>query len=482
MSATIPPPPTARRPVRLVIVGALLAMLLAMLDTAVVGTAMPRIVAQLGGLAQAAWVVIVYTLLFAVSTPVWGKLGDWWHRKSVFLTAIALFLTGSLLAGLAWSMAALIAFRALQGLGAGGIVVNASAIIGALVAPRERGRYQGMIASTMAIGIIGGPLLGGVISETLSWRWAFLVNIPLGLLAIAWTWWLLDLPSQRRPVRIDYWGSATLAVTVTALVLIVSWGGVEYPWLSPPILGAAAAAIAGLGAFLVVERRAREPVLPLRFFGSRTMVVTTLTALVVGVTMFSATLYLPLFQQTVQGLSAANSGLLLLPMMIPLVLVSHLTGKLMSATGRYKIFFVLGGLAGTSGAALLAMVDAHTGRPILALAMAMLGIGLGCTMQLTVTIAQNSVGLADIGAATGVTTLFRTMGGSVGLALSGALFAQAVRGHDRGEGASYLDSFATGIGRVFLVTTIICAIGFAISFLVEEIPLRTTNSAAPVKR
>ncbi|MFI7668470.1 MDR family MFS transporter [Nocardia sp. NPDC049526] len=473
MSAEMTETKTApTRPIRLVLAGVLLAMLLAMLDNAIVGTAMPTIVRELGGLSHVAWVVTAYTLLSAISTPVWAKLGDLYSRKTVFLSAIGVFLIGSVLAGASWSMSALIGFRALQGLGAGGIAVTAFAVIGALVPPRERGKYQGMTATTMAVGTIGGPLLGGVITDGLDWRWAFYINIPLGLVAFAWSWWRLELPVARRKVTIDYAGILALTTAIAALVLIATWGGVDYAWLSAQIIGLAVLAVAASAAFLVIERRAVDPVIPLGIFRTRNLTLAALTALVGGVVMFGSVLYLPLFQQTVQGASAANSGLLLLPMMVPLLVVSQIVGKRMTATGNYKIFFILGGLFLTAGAVLLSTIDAETGRLTTGFAMALMGTGLGFSMQLSTAVAQNSVEMANIGAASGAVTLFRTLGGSIGVAAFGSLFTGSLQGHVPTEGHGYLAAFATGTGHVFLAAAAICALGFLIAWFIEEVPLR----------
>ncbi|WP_433712181.1 MDR family MFS transporter [Nocardia sp. CA-084685] len=471
MSADMTETNSARQ-IRLVLAGVLLAMLLAMLDNAIVGTAMPTIVRELGGLSQVAWVVTAYTLLSAISTPVWAKLGDLYSRKAIFLSAIGVFLIGSVLAGASWSMPALIGFRAVQGLGAGGIAVTAFAVIGALVPPRERGKYQGMTATTMAVGTIGGPLLGGVITDGLDWRWAFYINIPLGLVAFAWSWWRLELPVVRRKVTIDYAGILALTTAIAALVLIATWGGVDYAWLSARIIGLAVLAVAALVAFLVIERRAVDPVIPLGIFRTRNLTLAALTALVGGVIMFGSVLYLPLFQQTVQGASAANSGLLLLPMMMPLLVVSQIVGKRMTATGKYKLFFILGGLFLTAGALLLATIDAETSRLTTGFAMALMGTGLGFSMQLSTAVAQNSVAMANIGAASGAVTLFRTLGGSIGVAAFGSLFTRALLGHVPAEGHGYLAAFAAGTGYIFLAAAAICALGFLISWFIEEVPLR----------
>ncbi|WP_225726125.1 MULTISPECIES: MDR family MFS transporter [unclassified Nocardia] len=475
------------RSIRLVLAGVLLAMLLAMLDNAIVGTAMPTIVRELGGLDKVAWVVTAYTLLSAISTPVWGKLGDQFSRKTIFLSSIGIFLIGSALAGAAWSMPTLIAFRAIQGLGAGGISVCALALIGALVPPLERGKYQGMMASAMAVGTIGGPLLGGVITDQFDWRWAFYINIPLGLFALGWLAYQLRIPVVRKQVRIDYAGTALLSVFIAALVLIATWGDIEYPWLSAQILGLAAVAAVALAAFLLVERRAADPVIPLGLFRSRNLAIASTIALVGGVLTFVGVLYLPLFQQTVQGVSASSSGLLLLPMMLPLPIVSQIVGKRMSASGKYKRFIVLGGALCTAGTALLAYVDADTGRLTTGLAMVVIGTGMGCSLQLTTAVAQNSVDIAHIGATSGLMMLFRTLGGSLAVAAFGSMFTRAMRGHSPAEGHGYLSAFASGTGTVFLGATLICVAGFVISLLLKEVPLRgkassgTTAAAQPAK-
>ncbi|MFC4053884.1 MDR family MFS transporter [Actinomadura syzygii] len=470
--------PTGRE-IRVILLGVMLAMLLAMLDNAIVGTAMPTIVRDLGGLDHMAWVVTAYTLMTAISTPVWGKLGDLFSRKTVFLTSIAVFLVGSLLSGAAWSMSALIGFRALQGLGAGGLMVGAFSIIGALVPPRERGRYQGMTAAVMAIGAIGGPLLGGVVADQLSWRWAFYLNLPLGLLAFGWSAMLLDLPATRRNVKIDYAGIGALATTIGALILAATWGGVQYAWTSGPIRGLAALAIAGAAMFVLAERRAADPVIPLRMFGSRNFTLASALSLVTGVVMFAGVLYLPLFQQTVQGASASSSGLLLLPMMIPILFTTQLVGRVMSGTGRYKIFPILGGVALTAGATWLSAVDPGTGRVATGAAMALLGLGLGLTMQLTVTIAQNSVEMTDIGAASGTVTLFRTIGGSLGIAAFGAIFTRSLDGRTPATGPAYLDAVAHGTAQIFLAVAAVSATWLTLSWLINELPLRTAPVPKP---
>ncbi|MBL1105216.1 DHA2 family efflux MFS transporter permease subunit [Streptomyces sp. 5-8] len=459
--------------VRWTLLGVMLAMLLAMLDNNIVGTAMPTIVRDLGGLEHISWVVTAYTLATAIATPIWGKLGDLYGRKLAFQASIAVFLLASLLAGAAHSMVQLIEFRALQGIGAGGLAAGGFALVGTLVPPRERGRYQGMTATVMAIGVVGGPLVGGFVTGHLGWRWAFYVNLPLGLAALAWVQLLLRLPAPARTSRprIDWAGIAVLTVTTGSAVLAATWAGTAYAWTSWQVLLLWALAVFGAAGFVLVERRAPEPLLPPRVFsGHRNFPLGVGLLAAVGVVMFGSALYLPLFQQTVQGATATDSGLLLLPMMLPVVLASNLAGKVMSRTGRYKVFPVLGTLLLTAGALLLATMDTGTSRLTAGCAMALLGLGLGFTMQMATTIAQNSVGPADMGAASAATNLFRTLGGSLGVAVFGSLFARAVPATAAGE--AYRHAVATGTRHVFLTVAGVCAVAFALALLVKEVPLR----------
>ncbi|MFJ7152083.1 MDR family MFS transporter [Streptomyces sp. NPDC100445] len=475
--------------VRPVLFGVMLAMLLAMLDNMVVGTAMPTIVGDLGGLEHISWVVTAYTLVTAVTTPVWGKFGDLFGRKPMYLASIAVFLAGSALCGAARSMPELIAFRALQGVGAGGVGAGAFALIATLVPPRERGRYQGMTASVMAIGTIGGPLLGGFVTGHWGWRWAFYVNLPLGLVSLVWLWRMLHVPARRIRARIDRLGIALLTVTISATVLAATWAGTTYAWGSWQIVTLGATAVLGLALFVRVERRAAEPVLPPAIFtGHRNFPLATVLLLAAGVVMFGAGLYLPLFQQTVQGASAADSGLLLLPLMVPVVIVSTLAGKVMSATGRYKIFPVLGAGLLTVGLGSLSTMGTDTSRFLTCAYMVVVGTGLGLTQQMAGTIAQNSVDMRDMGAAMSTVTLFRTVGGSLGVAVFGSLFTRAVRpdlpGAGTGGGAhapahlptgardAYLNAVAGGTHQIFLTGAVLCAAAFVAALCVVETPLR----------
>ncbi|MVU77073.1 DHA2 family efflux MFS transporter permease subunit [Nocardia sp. ET3-3] len=467
----------APRTVRWILLGVMLAMLLGMLDNMIVGTAMPTIVRELGGLDRLSWVVSAYTLATAASTPIWAKLGDLFGRKNNFLASIAIFLVGSGLSGAAQNMDQLIGFRVLQGIGAGGLAAGAFAIIGELIPPRERAKYMGMTASVMALATIGGPLVGGFVTDHLGWRWAFYLNLPLGLVAFVWCQATLHLTARRPGAKIDFPGAALLTVTISALVLLATWGGSQYAWGSPQVLTVIAIAAVGLPAFLWSQTRAPEPIIPLSLFANRNFALISVVSVMVGAAMFGATSFLPLFQQTVQGASASNSGLLLLPMMVPIIVVSQLAGRIMSKTGRYKVFPIAGGALLTAGSVALATMGADTSRFTAGVYMAMLGAGLGFVMQMTVLIAQNSVEMKDIGAASGVQTLFRTLGGSFGVALFGALFNRQVHGHE------HLAGVTAGIDSIFTWSTGLCAVALIAALFLVEVPLRQAGPpAAPAPR
>lgn len=478
-SPTPVPNPTAApaRHVRWALLGVMLAMLLSMLDNMVVGTSMPTIVRDLGGFNHLSWVVTAYTLATAASTPIWGKAGDLHGRKHVYLIAIAVFLAGSALSGAAQSMDWLIAARAVQGIGAGGIGAGAFALIAALVPPRERGRYQGMTASIMAIGTIGGPLLGGVVTGHLGWRWAFYLNLPLGISALIWCRVMLRLPRVRTQVRIDWPGIALLTTAIASLTLAATWAGATYAWTSWQILGLSALAASSVAGFIFVERRAAEPVLPPRVFtGHRNFPLAIALITASGLVMFAASLYLPLFQQSVQHATAGSSGLLLLPMMIPVVVVSQVGGRYMSATGRYKLFPLLGAVFMTVGLVLLSTMDTATSRVSTSLYMALVGIGLGGQMQMVTTIAQNSVEMRDMGAASASLNLFRTVGGSLGVAVFGSIFTREVHAQP-----SYVHGVASGSHTVFLIAGLVCAAAFLAALAIKEVPLRKAPTGAPAR-
>ncbi|MFI6446313.1 MDR family MFS transporter [Kitasatospora sp. NPDC050543] len=493
------------REIRLVMIGLVVTMLLAMLDNLIVGTAMPTIVGDLGGAEHLSWVVTSYILATAASTPIWGKLGDLYGRKGTFLTSIVIFLVGSALSGLSQSMNELIGFRALQGLGAGGLMVGVMSIMGALVPPRDRGKYQGMFAAVMALATIGGPLLGGFITDHLNWHWTFYINLPLGVVALAVVVVTLKLPKVRSTARIDYAGAALLTTGITALTLITTWGGQEYAWGSKQILGLTALAAASLIAFCYVERTAEEPVLPLELFRNLNFTLVSLIGFIVGFVMFGSTVFLPLYQQTVQGASATNSGLLLMPMMFGMLVVSLVVGQAVTKTGKYRIFPIIGTAVMGGGSLLLSTLSTDTSTFTSACYMVVLGAGMGFLMQITMLVAQNSVELKDMGVASSTATLFRTIGGSFGVALFGALFNNEVSATmkerlgsaaggaktDPGQMSpaalkalpapvqdAYHHAVANGMHTVFLWGAAVALIAVAAAVFMREVPLRGAGAPA----
>jgi EmrB/QacA subfamily drug resistance transporter len=413
-----------RREIKIVLPGLLLAILLAMLDQLIVGTALPRIVGDLGGVAHLSWVVTAYVLASTVTTPLYGKLGDLYGRKKLFMASIVIFLAGSALSGLAQSMTQLIGFRALQGLGAGGLMVGAIAILGELVSPRERGKYMGYIMAVMMIATIGGPLAGGFITDHFSWRWVFYINLPIGGVTLVYLARVLRLPLHRTEHKIDYLGAGLLAVAATAIVLVSTWGGTQYAWGSGRIIGLAVLALASAVAFLLVEARAAEPMLPLRLFRNRNFSLVAGLSFLVGLAMFGAITFLPLYQQTVQGASATVSGLLLTPMMVGVMVTSIIAGQITSRTGRYKALPIVGSVGMGAGMYLLSMLGVATTRVNSGLFFVVLGLGMGLLMQTTSLMAQNSVQLKDIGVASSSRLFFQQIGGSIGVSVFGAIFAR----------------------------------------------------------
>ena len=414
----------APREVMIVLPGLLLAILLAMLDNLIVSTALPRIVGDLGGVAHLSWVVTAYILASLVVTPFYGKLGDMYGRKKFFIVAIVIFLAGSALAGQSHSMAELIAFRAVQGLGAGGLMVGAMATLGDIVAPRERGRYMSYMMVVMMLATIGGPLIGGFITTDFSWRWIFYINLPVGGAALVYIISTLHLPARRVSHRVDYLGGALLAVAATSLVLLATWGGTEYAWGSGQIIGLALLAVAASAAFGVVEMRVAEPILPLHVFKNRNFSVTMALTFLTGLAMFGALTFLPLYQQTVQGESPTISGLALTPMMIGVTITSIVAGQVTTRTGRYKIFPILGGAIMGGAMYLLTNLGVGTTRTTSAIYYVILGLGMGFLMQMVSLIAQNSVEQKDMGVASSARMFFQQIGGSLGVAAFGAIFAR----------------------------------------------------------
>jgi EmrB/QacA subfamily drug resistance transporter len=416
------------------ILGALMmGMMLAALDQTIVATALPTIVADLGGLSRLSWVITAYMLASTISAPLYGKLGDVIGRKYVFQVAIGMFLVGSILSALSQSMVQLIIFRALQGLGAGGLMVTAQAIIADIVSPRERGRYQGYMGAVFGTASILGPVLGGFFTDHLSWRWVFYINIPLGIAALFVTAAVLGAPPKRAanaaPRNVDYLGAAVLAAAVTCVVLVSTWGGSFLPWSSLAARGLAAGCVGLFVVFALVERRALDPLIPPPLFSDRTFDLASATSFIIGFGMFGAISFLPVFMQVAAGATATSSGLLLLPLMLGVLGASVVSGQFVSRTGRYKRYPVCGTALATLGMFLFSRMTPDTPRLVSTLFMAIAGVGIGLTMQVMVVAMQNSIERKYLGVATSTVTFFRAVGGSCGVALFGAIF----NGHLAGE-------------------------------------------------
>jgi len=414
----------------MVVIGALMvALLLSSLDQTIVGTALPKIAVDLHGLDKVSWVATAYLLTSAIVTPIYGKLGDLFGRKKIFQIAVGIFLIGSMLCGLSQNMDQLVVFRAVQGIGGGGLMALVMAIIGDVVPPRQRGRYTGYLFSVFAISSVAGPLLGGLFTDHLSWRWIFYINLPLGMVALATIAARLHLPVVRREHKIDYSGAAILTIAVVSMLLVSVWGGNTYAWGSAQIIGLLATFVVATGLFILREKYASEPIIPLSLFRSSIFTVASIISILSGITMFAAFLFIPQYQQIVRGNTPTESGLLMLPMIAGLMLSSTISGRLIAKTGRYKLFPIIGTLLLAVGIWLFSHLSLTTSHVTLSVWMFVMGAGIGSYMQIPVLAVQNATKRAMLGTATSTVTFFRTIGASFGGAIFGTILVSRLTHH-----------------------------------------------------
>lgn len=494
------PPETSTRE-RLAIFSALaLVLLLASLDQTIVSTALPIIVRDIGGLSHLSWIVTAYLLATTVVVPLYGKLGDLFGRRIVLQAAVIIFLIGSALCGMAQNLPELIAFRILQGLGGGGLIVTAIAVVGDVVPPRERGRYQGFFGGVFGLSTVLGPLIGGFIVDNLSWRWIFLINVPFALLALAVINRTFRPHKQNSKIDIDYAGAALLAVALTSVVIITSLGATLAAEAPVSLFAFSVLGAVSLASFLYIETKVPDPILPLSLFTNRAFIIATTIGFIVGLALFGSITLLPLYLQIVKGLDPTSAGLHLTPMMLGVFVSSITSGQIISRVGRYKIFPVIGTAIMALALTLLSRMTVETSAFTASAYMLLLGLGLGMVMQILVMAVQNAVDYNQLGVATSGTTLFRSIGGSVGAALFGAIFAYtldqqisatapdlqgttnnpaAIAALSGALKATYDELFVSSLHPVFRTASAMALIAFLLSFAIKEVPLRTTLAAEP---
>ena len=479
----------------------MLGMFLAALDQTIVATALPTIAADLHGLNHLSWVVTAYLITSTISLPLWGKFGDLWGRKGFFQLSVVIFLLGSALSGLSQNMLELIVFRAIQGLGAGGLMVGSQAIIGDVIPPRQRGRYMGYFGAVFGLSSVLGPLAGGWLTQHASWRWIFYINVPIGAVALVVIAAVLHVPAHRLSHRIDWWGTSLLSAGVIGLILVTTWGGSQYAWHSATIVWLSVASVALLLAFVYVETKAAEPIVPMGLFRNRTFSAASAVGFVIGFTMFGSIVYLPLYLQVVHGSSPTRSGLELLPMVTGMLITFIISGRLVSRTGRYKVFPIVGTAIVAIGMVALSHLGPTSAFSTAALYMFVIGFGMGLVMQVLVVAVQNSVPHEQLGTATATATFFRSIGGAFGVALFGSVFnsrlLEQLHAHATAQQLAMLgggsisanpaqidqlppaahviviDAFSSALQRVFLVAAPVAVLAFALTWLMKEIPLRT---------